>query len=242
MNQKRRNPPSNHVKPHKELKGALSCDIVIPRQRVSVDLYQSAVKGRLSYTFGKEKTDHQYTGGAIFINHATQIMHHTHQFSTTASERVNSKYKFEHYCDNQGVKITEYVGNNNPFHSSKWKMDCANQNQTCSLSGVGAHHHQNYAKQNIQTIFNMAQAMLLHFAIYWPQEAKADLWPFTVDHVIYIWNNLPNSTTQISPFEHFTGTLASNHHHPQRLHVFGCPVYVLDPKLQDGKKLPKWSH
>ena len=27
----------------------------------------------------------------------------------------------------------------------------------------------------------------------------------------------------------------------QRLHVFGCPVYVLDPKMQDGKKLPKWQ-
>jgi len=25
------------------------------------------------------------------------------------------------------------------------------------------------------------------------------------------------------------------------MHVFGGPVYVLDPKLQDGKKLPKWS-
>jgi len=23
--------------------------------------------------------------------------------------------------------------------------------------------------------------------------------------------------------------------------VFGCPVYVLDPKLQDGSKIPKWS-
>ena len=26
-----------------------------------------------------------------------------------------------------------------------------------------------------------------------------------------------------------------------RSHVWGCPVYVLDPKLQDGKKLPKWD-
>ena len=25
------------------------------------------------------------------------------------------------------------------------------------------------------------------------------------------------------------------------LHVWGCPVYVLEPKLQDGKKLPKWN-
>jgi hypothetical protein len=22
--------------------------------------------------------------------------------------------------------------------------------------------------------------------------------------------------------------------------VWGCPVFILDPKLQDGKKLPKW--
>jgi hypothetical protein len=25
-------------------------------------------------------------------------------------------------------------------------------------------------------------------------------------------------------------------------HVFGCPVYVLDASLQDGKKIPKWNH
>jgi hypothetical protein len=27
----------------------------------------------------------------------------------------------------------------------------------------------------------------------------------------------------------------------QRSHVWGCPVYVLDPKLQDGKEIPKWK-
>jgi hypothetical protein len=24
------------------------------------------------------------------------------------------------------------------------------------------------------------------------------------------------------------------------LHVWGCPVYVLDPKIQQGQKLPRW--
>jgi hypothetical protein len=24
-------------------------------------------------------------------------------------------------------------------------------------------------------------------------------------------------------------------------HVWGCPTYVLDPKIQDGKKLPRWQ-
>ncbi|KAL7447620.1 hypothetical protein ACHAXS_000018, partial [Conticribra weissflogii] len=33
----------------------------------------------------------------------------------------------------------------------------------------------------------------------------------------------------------------SDHHDLCRAHVFGCPVYVLEPALQDGKKIPKWN-
>lgn len=31
--------------------------------------------------------------------------------------------------------------------------------------------------------------------------------------------------------------------HRDLLHsyVLGCPVFVLDPKLQDGKKIPRWN-
>jgi hypothetical protein len=29
--------------------------------------------------------------------------------------------------------------------------------------------------------------------------------------------------------------------HIQQAHPWGCPVYVLDPRLQDGLKLPKWE-
>jgi hypothetical protein len=25
------------------------------------------------------------------------------------------------------------------------------------------------------------------------------------------------------------------------LHVWGCPLYFLDPKIQQGKKLPRWE-
>jgi len=33
----------------------------------------------------------------------------------------------------------------------------------------------------------------------------------------------------------------SNHKVLRNLHVWGCPAYVLDPKLRDGSKLPKWE-
>ncbi len=33
--------------------------------------------------------------------------------------------------------------------------------------------------------------------------------------------------------------MKANHHDHLNTHVEGCPVYVLDPKLQDGQKIPK---
>jgi hypothetical protein len=44
----------------------------------------------------------------------------------------------------------------------------------------------------------------------------------------------------MAPTELFTETKFSSYNHLERAHVWGCPVYVLDPMLQDGKKLPKW--
>ena len=45
----------------------------------------------------------------------------------------------------------------------------------------------------------------------------------------------------VAPIEIFSGVSLSTFEHLTRSHVWGCPVYVLDPKLQDGKKLPKWQ-
>eukprot|EP00957_Ditylum_brightwellii_P138950 10591131-Ditylum_brightwellii.AAC.1 len=44
----------------------------------------------------------------------------------------------------------------------------------------------------------------------------------------------------LSPIDKFSGTVNDNIHLLSS-HVWGCPTYVLDPKLQDGKKLPEWS-
>ena len=45
----------------------------------------------------------------------------------------------------------------------------------------------------------------------------------------------------MSPLEIFSGTKADSYARLQRTHVWGSPVYVLDPKLQDGKKIPKFN-
>jgi hypothetical protein len=83
--------------------------------------------------------------------------------------------------------------------------------------------------------------MMLHSIIMWPDQADLALWPFALDHTVFLWNNMPQRESKMAPIELFTGQKLSSYDHLQRLHVWGCPVYVLDPKLQDGKKIPKWQ-
>ena len=94
---------------------------------LSLDLYQSAACWQLPHTFGKEKPDMQYTGGAKFVDHVTKLTHHNHQFTTTASETIHSKHKFEQFFEALKVKLPIYTaGDNNLFHLKEWKPNCTN--------------------------------------------------------------------------------------------------------------------
>ena len=79
--------------------------------------------------------------------------------------------------------------------------------------------------------------MLLHATIHWPKQQHLDLWPYAFEHAVFLWNNLPGHTSGVAPLELFTGVTFDSFAHLHRSHVWGCPIYVLDPKLQDGKKL-----
>jgi hypothetical protein len=52
---------------------------------------------------------------------------------------------------------------------------------------------------------------------------------------------MPNQDTGISPNEIWFSARGNLDIELPRTRVFGCPVYVLDPALQDGKKIPKWD-
>jgi hypothetical protein len=241
--QKRKTPDSSTETKNTDLEGVLTAGDLYPGDKVSCDQYMSPSKGRLIHTRGKESSSQQYVGGTIFVDHATNFLFNNHQVNLTATSTVASKHKCESSFDEYGVQIKQYAADNHPFRSTAWVADCAVQQQLPTKhSGVGA-HHQVLAERNIQTIFNWSRADLLHFVLHWPQVAKNrdDLWPFAVDYAVYMHNHLPTRDSRISPVELFTNTIFANYNHLTRAHVFGCPVYVLDPRLQDSKKIPKWT-
>ena len=114
--------------------------------------------------------------------------------------------------------------------------------QTISFLGMGAHHQNGNAEHAIQMITSWAWTMMLHAFLMWPKCTNLHLWTFAMQHAVYLWSHLPaHHGPCLSPIELFTQTHFSSYSFLACLHVWGGPVYVLDPKLQDGKKITKWD-
>ena len=88
---------------------------------------------------------------------------------------------------------------------------------------------------------NMARTMMLHASIHWSDMVDPHLWPFAVRHAAYLLNRLPNSNSGgRAPLELLTKqTLDADEY--LELHTWGSPVYVLDPKLAAGNRIPRWK-
>jgi hypothetical protein len=206
-----------------------------PGMKVSCDQYITSVPGRLPDTYGKESVKEKYRGGTIFYDHASGAIFLRHQVSLRAGETVRAKRAFEQFAKQHGVNVRSYRADNLPFNSKEFRDDLALQDQTIDFSGVGAHHQNGVAERSIQTVTQWARTMMLQASIHWPDASDLELWPFALAHAVYIWNHLPKRDSLMSPIEIFSGTKVDNYARLQRSHVWGCPVYVLDPKLQDGK-------
>jgi len=84
--------------------------------------------------------------------------------------------------------------------------------------------------------------MLLHAQTRWPQAINKSFWPFATHHAINIYINCYRGRHSIAipPLEEFTNMPSSLQLHD--LHPWGCPIYVLDKRLQDGNHTSsKWD-
>jgi len=141
---------------------------------------------------------------------------------------------------NCGVEVRTYHGDNGVFRSCEFLDDLEIHGQNIKFSGVGTHHQNGVAKWAIWTITECARTMILHAIIHWPGQVLLELWPFAVAYAAYVWNQLPRKDTGLAPIEIFCHG-KQDHILLQNMHPWGCPVYVLKPKIYEGKKWPKWD-
>ena len=87
---------------------------------------------------------------------------------------------------------------------------------------------------------SIAITMMLHSAIHWPEVSDPSLWPMAVQYATYLDNKVPDTSTGLYSDDPFTQTRWEQRKFHD-LHVWGCPLYVLDKTFSDGKKLPCWK-
>ena len=89
-----------------------------PGDCISADHYISAVTGRLPHTYGRERQGYQ--AGTLFVDHASGKVFNFCQFSTGATETVESKHTLEHFARDEGFKIKSYHSDNGIFSSAEF--------------------------------------------------------------------------------------------------------------------------
>ena len=167
-----------------------------------------------------------YTGGAIYVDMATNLVHVEFQHHLNTHETLVATAEFERMCLDACVIPQEYLSDNGSAFTSREYMAHLRQfSQLCRFAGVGAHHHNGVAERAIQTIMSIARTMMLHAAIHWPDMADPSLWPMAVQHAEGLHNHVPSPSTGLCPHDLFFKTRWSQAKFHD-LHVWGCPVYM----------------
>lgn len=210
---------------------------VEPGDCISCDHFTSPIPGRIMATSGYSSSSNGYTCGTIFVDNSSGYTFVHNQKSTSAKETIRGKILLEKEAAYIGRKVKAYHSDNGVFSSEEFKQHCEGLEQELTFSGVGAKFQNGVAEQAIGRITCMARACMLHAAMCWPGRKFIDLWPFAIQYAVWVHNRLPPSGAGWSPQELWCRSKSTKSELP-RAHVFGCPIYILDPKLQDGKKIP----
>ena len=181
-----------------------------------------------------------YSGGTVFVDYASGVIKVHHQVSLSASDTVRSKEWYELWASEFVINVKTYREDNGVYKSTLFKEDLEQHHQKITYSGVGTHGKNGVAERAIQTVVTSAHTMMLHQALLWTKQFDMRIWPFFLDHAAHLYNHLHNPYSTMAPLELYTGSKLDKYT-LRNEKVWGCPVYGLDPKLQDRKKLSKWD-
>jgi hypothetical protein len=136
---------------------------------------------------------------------------------------------------NNSIVVLDYLTDSGAFKANTFVAHINETHQKLRFCGTNAHHQNGVAERSVQTISNMARAMILHSSIHWKNGCDSSLWPMAVSYTSHIHNRTPRNG--ICPEDVFTGNTVPRH----RLldyHIWGCPYMFLIRKCRQGRSFP----
>jgi hypothetical protein len=185
--------------------------------------------------YGRELKEQLFQGGTINIDAALGLIWVENQVFLGANETVIGKVCFLQWLwDMAYDKVKHYHSNSGIFSAEESCHKCMDKGQSHSFSGAAAQHQNAQAKHAIQTIMYMVCCFMVHSSLHWTDQGLDDisLWPFAVKHVVWLYNCIPNRLSRLALLELHTKSKA-DHCALLCLHMWGCLIIVLDPKLQN---------
>ena len=137
------------------------------------------------------------SGGTVFVDHASDFVKKYNQVSLGAADTVWSKERYEHQGTKVGVHIKEYHRNTGVYKYALLSDAVDKRHKKMTFYGVGAHGQNDVTECAIQTIIRSTRTMMRHQDLHWPAHFDMRLWPFALEHVVYLWNPLPNGAFQV---------------------------------------------
>jgi hypothetical protein len=183
----------------------------------------------------------RYRVATIFVDHHSRLGYVHLQKDSTSKETLKAKHAFELYAMERGVKVKNYHADNGRFVDNAWKEGLAQENQGITHCGVNVHWQNGITERRIRDLKEQTRTMMLHAQHHWPDAVATSLWPYAMRTASHVFNDAPTlqgDHKDRTPREIFTGVQISaevRHHH-----TFGCPVYVTEISLQQGKSLSVW--
>ena len=206
-------------------------------QCVSVDQLESPTLGLIAQLKGIPTTK-QYVAATIFVDHFSRLSFVHLQMSLSSEDTLQAKRAFERYCGSHSVQIQHYHADNGRFVDKLFIEDIRSENQPITYCGVNAHIQNGVAKKCIRDLQDLTGTAMLHASACWPRAFSPHLWPYALRCVNEVLILVPKSMDGKSAWQIFAGMSIDTD--KKLCHPFGCPVYILDNKLQAGMKIHKW--
>jgi hypothetical protein len=214
------------TKPSKDAHDSVT--ITAPGQCVSVDQLELPTPS-LILQLKEIPTKARYKVATVFVDHISKLLFVHLQRSTGADETIIAKQLFERFAATYGVVIKHYHADNGRFADNKFR----------EAVGVNAHFQNGVAVRRIRELQQTARTMLLHATRRWPDAISANLWPYALRMANDIYNSTSSISTKQVPVNMFSDSNIATK--PKHWYPFGCPVYILDSQIQEGKRISKWA-
>ena len=210
-----------------------------PGIKVSTDQLISAQPGLIPQASGSLTND-RIKAATMAVDHYSEIHRVVLMRSTTQDETLDAKLSVEKFFKQHGHKIESWHADNGRYAEKDFKEAVSFADQTITFCGVGAHHQNGIAEAAIKKDTLQARTLLLHAKRYWPAVITTMLWPFallTAAENHNLWHVKEDGQTPMMKFldiKEFPDI--------KQEHTFGCPVFVLDHRLQSSSAgPPKWD-